>query len=374
MSLNMVTNKNSKLKKIKEQVVIAKKKVDIPGKREFGADDILKHFIRKYFWKRRIIALRRDLAPNLRDGIRYFSLCSKLAFDVRLFLNENLINLESSRTAFVFCESEKKDFNFLNNNFIHNRLHGNGLGFEGLLSEIALETKNDYDGYFWGSFPFDVINLDYLGDIFKANIHKIGVNDFYTIKTIIEQQSRLRRPYELWITMRTKPGRLNSSIKQNFKEFIDLNLEQYKDTFKKKFNELYPNVKKSSGIPDEHLFFIAYLKWLWYVCKTSFSTINSSHLQVLKYSRIDKDNKKYNLYNILLRIEPYESVIIPSPAGEPATFCEEEYEKGILTCFNPPIDINKEYDALSDTKIKDLKKELEKLNNEFIDDCRGYLP
>ena len=35
--------------------------------------------------------------------------------------------------------------------------------------------------------PFDVINLDFWGDIFKTNYGEIGVNDFYAIQSIISQ-------------------------------------------------------------------------------------------------------------------------------------------------------------------------------------------
>ena len=116
-----------------------------------------------------------------------------------------------------------------------------GTGTEPVMADIAIDVKNDQYGKFWGSFPFDVINLDFWGDIFKATQGDIGVNDFYSIQSIISQQARLRRPYELWITMRVKAGRTEGNVKQVFRNIIQHNSKEI-SSFKKKFEETFNNI------------------------------------------------------------------------------------------------------------------------------------
>lgn len=367
----MSEKKKTKLDTAKKQAIVSSGKRDDTERREFGKEDILKHYIRKYYWKERINKLKRAVRPDLNDGIKYFSLCSKYAFDVRLFINEGLINPKNTKKLFTFCENEKEDFELLNSS-ISIRLLNNVIGFDEDLAEIANDTHRINYGKFWGTFPFDVINLDYYGDIFKAKFHKIGVNDFYAIQAIIFQQSRLRRQYELWITWRAVYERTDPPAKQTFKDLIIQNRNDYKETFGMKFSEIYPEIERVSRLDNEKLFYIGYLKWLWFSCRSSFSVINPDKIEILKYTRTGKNGNKYNLYNILLRIMPYGNVTIPSPAGEAANYCKDEYENGIISCFNDPIDIDEKYKRLSIQDKKQLKDELKSLNKDFEEDKKGY--
>src|SRR5205823_13018036 len=121
---------------------------------------------------------------------------------------EGLININNPKKEFVFCEMDKQDYRFLEDIYLLKGLNSNGRGFQGNLAEIAIDSSQPDYGSFWSCFPFDVINLDYYGDIFKTDHQKIGITDFSTIQSVISHQSKLRRQYELWITMRAKPNRI----------------------------------------------------------------------------------------------------------------------------------------------------------------------
>jgi hypothetical protein len=362
-------DKLTKLEKaIAKAVLTESKREPLEDSGYYNEDDTLKHYIRKYYWEKRITRLKRDANPALVNGIKYFSFCSIRAFDVRYFIKQKLINT-NSKVPFAFVEFVKDDFEFLAQTYINKNL---GSGFCGSFDDIATNSDNENYGKFWSTFPYDVINLDYLGDILKTNNHsgKIGENDFYAIQSVINKQFFLRRPYELWITMRAKEGRYEPAVKQAFRKLITYHRENYKDTFDENFKKHFPG-KTVNNLIDEDLFLVGYINWLYYVCKLSCSTI--PHIQVIKYKRIDKDKREYFLYNIFLRIAPYNDIVIPSPASDAVTFCEDEYSEGIINCFTKAIDVTAEFNAKK-TELEDsLKAELKTLGEEYSEDFKGYI-
>lgn len=365
--------KKSELEKAKKAAIISSEKKEEYRPREFGSEDILKHYIRNHFWKKRIRALKRDIKPELDNGIKYFSLCSKSAFDIRFFVKENLINTNNFQKKVYFCESNREDYDFLMDYFITKYFPDNGKGFYGELANIAIKPQeNDYSN-FWGSFPFDVINLDYYGDIFKTNPREVGVDEFHAINLIISQQSRLMRPYELWITFRAREARVAPKVQQAFKSIIEYNLENFKDTFGRKFNERFPGINNTSEINIEDQCYIGILKWLSYVCSLSSSAITQTSSEVLKYTRTDKDGNEYNVYNILLRIKPFDAVEIPSPASNASKWSADEYKKGVISCFKKPIDIDRKFNKLNNRDKEKLNKELKSLDKDYGEDKKGLL-
>ncbi len=362
----------TKLEQAIEKAVVKKPKIEsISQTGYYDEKDLLKHYIRKQYWRRRIEILRRDNAPILGQGIRYFTFCSKYAYDVRYFISNRLINLKGESPPFVFVEFLKDDFDFLSDRFISR--YRTATGFYGSLAEIATSSSHKDYGEFWGTFPYDVINLDYLGDILKTNTDRIGENDFYAIQSIIFKQSLLRRPYELWITMRAKQGRFENVVKQEFRKIIQHNVDNYKATFGARFNDSHPGISNASELDDEHLFLTGYIKWLMYVSKQCYSVVDTSKLQVIRYNRKDKDGSDYFLYNLFLRIAPYEYISIPSPAGDAAQHSETEYKNGILHCFLQPTDITAEFDRLSTGEKLTLNTEMQDLYKEYLEDESGYI-
>lgn len=362
--------------KLEKQIEVArkiattnKKTIEKTNNRWYGKDDLVKHYIRLNYWAMRINSLKRDMG-NIGDfkGIRYFSLCAKQALDVRVLLDQNLLDI-SDYLPFVFCEYVKSDFEFLRDVFITDKFKGNARGFFGLLSTIATDFTNKDNGEFWSTYPFDVLNLDYLGDIFRAK--DLKDNDFKTIQAIINHQSMLRRPYELWITIRVKEGRFDQQVKYAFREIINSNIQD-NQKFKDDFRDYY-GLEDAIDLNAEQLFLLGYMKWILYISKLSYSVLNMKKSAIIKYKRIGKDSDIYHIYNFLLRIEPYETVVIPTPCCEGAKHSEAEYKKNILKCFIEPIDIDAEYRKLeSKSKIK-IEENLKKIYETYIKDTEGYI-
>jgi hypothetical protein len=367
-----MSSKKSRLEIARKQALIKSvdRKTEKRGIGIYDQTDYLKHYIRKNFWEKRILNLKRDIAPKLDNGIRYFSFCSKYAFDVRYFIKKGYIDPAKENSKFGFVEFVKDDYDFLNTWLTNNpTLKEISDPIQGLLADVATDSAHKHYGKFWSAFPYDVINLDYLGDILRISnpTGKIGQNDFFAIDAIIARQSLLRRPYELWITVRAKSGRFEGVVKQAFRGIIKKNLDDYPDTFGKKYNKLF-NGTKINNIDDEELFLIGYLKWLWFSCNRSFSVLNKQKIQVIKYKRnSQKDGEEYYLYNILLRVEPFENFVFPSPAGDAADYCRDEYINGITECFCKPIDISVKYEELASNSLNEIKNELSDLYKGYKD-------
>jgi len=349
----------SKLQSAKKQAVRGAKPLRGVQLRVFH-DDVLKHFIRTNYWKKRIEKLIRT-----RDipCISYFSLCADTAFDARLFKNGSLIDFTQQRpTPFGYCEYDRSRFDLLDSVF-----KSPCRGFFGRLEEMATDSGHQEYSKFWGSFPYDVINLDFWGDIHKANDPIQNV--YYAINAIVSQQALLRKPYELWITWRAKDERVDLVVKSEYKGIINRNLDDSK-SFLREFEKLHSH-SDPDKLNEEELVNIGFIKWLLYITNRSFSIIEDP--EVLLYTKEDKDGKKYHLMNFLLRIHPYEYVIMPSPAGQAAEFCESSYSKNMTMCFQDPIDVDKEFRKLPQRKKESLKRNLLELKKEYMKDTAGHL-
>ena len=329
--------------------------------REFE-NDILKHYIRVHCWMPRI---KKLLHARGIKSIRYLSLCASTAFDARLFGREGLIDfLKDKPVPFVYCESDKKSFDILQDSF-----KKSSLGFHGKIEEIATSSDNHHYGDFWGTFPIDVINLDFWGDIHKAQ--DTVKNIFYAILKIISHQSLLREPYELWITWRAKPDRVANNIENAYLELIDQNRGD-NPKFEGAFSGDFPNTT-TSDLDVEDLVRIGFIKWILYITNKEFSIVDKDNTEVLVYSRRDKDGKVFRMYNFLIRIKPYETITIPSPACEAAKFCNRKYGSNLYLCFTKPRDIDREYRGKLPNEKQRLKEDLSKLVEEYQRDTSGSL-
>jgi len=357
----MKSNKKTKLIEARGKAFAGRASIKRTEFREFK-EDVLKHYIRVHCWMPRIKKLLR--ARGIKT-IRYLSLCASTAFDTRLFRREGLIDfLRDKPKSFVYCESDKKSFDILQDTF-----KNSSIGFDGKIEEIATSPDNHHYGDFWGTFPIDVINLDFWGDIHKAK--DTVKNIFYAIQTIISRQSLLRDPYELWITWRAKPDRIANNIENSYLELIEENRGE-NQKFAGNFTSAFPDTS-SSDLDVEDLVRIGFIKWILYITNKEFSVVDKDNTEVLIYSRKDKDGKTFSMYNFLIRIKPYETIIIPSPACEAARFCNKKYLSNLSLCFIKSRDIDQEYKGISAHEKQGIQDDLVKLSEEYERDISGSL-
>lgn len=355
--------KLSKLEKAKKDAFSSSKQIVKKDYRIFEGD-LLKHLIRTDYWETQIKNLKRARGCK---NINYFSLCAETALDARLFIKDGHIDRSLSTTPpFVFCEYDEEKYNMLKDDF-PNPCDG----FCGKLEDIATNVKNPNYGKFWGTFPFDVINLDFWGDIHKGD--DVNQNIFYLIQAILFQQAHLREQYELWITWRVKDDRIMPSIKYAYQSLIKMNYERGDKTFNQMLDRVLAEKGNIDTLSEENLVNIGFIKWILYAVNRSFSVILPKQSKILYYSRKDKGNETYKIFNFLLRINPYRSVDIPSPACAAAIHCEKEYKNNLFLCFEDPIDIDKEFKNLTKVEKTKLHNSLDELMREYDANRKGSM-
>ncbi len=348
----MKPKKSTKLALARKQAFVGSKQVDKLKAREFNKD-LIKHYIRTHYWKPRVERLIR--ARDSLKSIKYLSLCATTALDARLFIRERLI--DTSQTVpipFVYCEENEEAYQILQDTVDSSY----STGFHGKIEDIATNTNHKDYGNFWSTFPRDIINLDFWGDIHQAR--DTVKNIFYAIQTIISHQALLREPYELWITWRAKPDRVANNIQKAYQDLIEFNKTQ-NTIFAKQFNDRF----QTTDLPLDDLVLIGFIKWMLYVANKEFSVIDKKNTDILVYTRKDKDGNSYLLYNFLMRISPYETITIPSPACEAATYCKDKYKSNVTVCFNNPNNIDNEYKALGTDLKRKIRIDLASLLEEY---------
>ncbi len=354
-----MSRKTSKIVKARKSAFVGVTKIKGDQGRDFK-NDHLKHYIRYYCWMPRVQNLLR--ARSIKR-IKYFSLCAAPALDIRLFKQTNLLNLKPPpETSVTYCECLSQEYKIL-----QDTLENKATGFLGKLEDIATDTNHKQYGEFWNMFPFDVINLDFWGDIYRAD--NAIKNIFYAIYTIISRQALLRNSYELWITWRCKSDRVGLNFLKAFSDLIDDNTVKY-PKFKQQFNRQYPNCD-AMALREEDLVRVGFMKWLLYIANREFSVIEPNSSEILVYSRSDKDGRKYHLYNFLIRIHPYEEVTIISPACDAAKYCDRKYQTNVCLPFIKCRNIDIEFLKLGQAKKDKLRKNLANLVAEYTSERSG---
>ena len=356
----MARTKESKLEKAKKKARAATTET---GKKVLGIlyDDLLKHYIRVKLWMPRV---KRLIRARGNSSVGYFSLSGATAYDVRLFSKNGLIDFTKEKPLpFAYCECDEESYHVLDDTF-----QAPCRGFHGLLEEIATDPSNEDYGDFWSAFPFDVINLDFWGDIHETR--DTDKNVFYAIHEIIRRQSHLRQPWELWVTWRAKGDRVAFNVQKEYQQLIQKNRND-NSAFDKGFQRHFPQASKPSDLDVEKLVGLGFLKWLLYSANAAFSAVED--VEVLVYTRTDKDEKKYPLYNFLLRVTPYNLVPMPSPASAAAEFCDDKYEKHLKLCFQQPKDVDALFRKFPAEDKRALQDELRKFQKEYEKGVVGWL-
>jgi len=175
----------------------------MPAEFEKYWSDLRKHHKRRRHWLPAAVALARELAG--RSGLKYFTLCARSMVDVFMFVREGLLDYSAGDQMVrnvSFCEMDEELFPE-----IKELIGLEDAGFPGRLEDLALFEDDGLTGQYGtidevsgaledeglprqsvdmlitkrrylqlrGSFPYDVINLDFCGyyyeppDILRIN-------------------------------------------------------------------------------------------------------------------------------------------------------------------------------------------------------------
>ena len=190
--------------------------------RRRGRSDYLdpkKHYVRLNGWLP-VFERYRKLTSN---RVRYLTLCAKEAIDVRYFAQKGVLVRNEERNEYpflTFVESDEEDYAI-----IAETLGRTMLGVHAKLEDVLLNDTHDQHRDLLESFPYDIINLDFCGEIMPKKEHPYS-ETVRTIEAIVDAQKRADaiRPWNLFVTFRTHRVQHSEEANDQLREIIEANL------------------------------------------------------------------------------------------------------------------------------------------------------
>ena len=182
--------------------------------------DPKKHYVRIHGW----LPVFKKYAATCRGGIRYLTLCSKSAIDIRYFRLHKLLlhdDKEKRYPTVTFIEEDAQDYAT-----IAETLGTTRLGIKGALEKILLEpaTYPDDHNALIKSFPYDIINLDFTGDVVPESDPPYN-STIQAIERIIQAQHEAKaKVWHMFLTFRACRSTANNEANSQLQRIIEDNL------------------------------------------------------------------------------------------------------------------------------------------------------
>ena len=166
----------------------------------------------------------REYAETRAAGPRYFTLCAKEAIDVRYFRQCGVLPFDSGKRSYptvTFVEREAQDYAFIAETLGQTRL-----GLLGDLEAILLHPAYFPDEHrrLLATFPHDVVNLDFTGEVVRRNDPPYS-DTLKAIEKLVELQSNsdLQR-WHLFLTFRAAAATTSRPGAKQLRTILENNL------------------------------------------------------------------------------------------------------------------------------------------------------
>lgn len=183
--------------------------------------DIKKHYVRLNGW---LPVFQRY--SGLRNGqVRYLTLCAKYAIDVRYFRQKGFLPYDEEQKAYptvTFVEKDAQDYAI-----IAEGLGTTRLGIKGDLEDILVNPEQNADnaGKLRESFPYDIINLDFTGEVVRGDDPPYS-QTIRAIERIIEFQNAANcHSWHMFLTFRACAQTSNHEADDELRAIIEGNLQ-----------------------------------------------------------------------------------------------------------------------------------------------------
>lgn len=347
--------KNSQMIKNRKQFVdIEEKKEQI--RKLYRAP--IKHFVREKGWVE--AAKKRKNHIGDRRELRYFTLCSLDAIDIKTLNKAGIIKKENTvYESTFFCEWD--------NELIEEIARAVGPNyFGGAFEEFIDRVYINKDG--WRDklvtlelFPFDVYNLDFTGSCIPGDQPPYS-KTLQALQKLVDLQHREQHDFDLLLTFPANRGKDNEEAIKQLKHQIDNNCAKFPKA-KEKIETIYSNTDTLLN-NYENFILVAIPKFLLKVAK-DFSyilTISPS----FKYKRSPKDAESYYITSSILSFKYYHGLrgSATNRLNGPSVadiIHRRYYPKSIINIFkNEIIDVDKEFNR-DKSLIEDYRTKIEKV-------------
>ena len=183
--------------------------------------DIKKHYVRLNGW----LPVFQTYFKLRAGEPHYLTLCAKDAIDVRYFRQKGLLPYDKQEKAYptvAFVEKDAQDYAS-----IAEGLGTTKLGIKGDLEEILVKPEENAENSqrLRDSFPYDIINLDFTGEVVRADDPPYS-QTIRAIERIIELQYAADcEQWHMFLTFRACPQTSNHEADQELRTIIEGNLQ-----------------------------------------------------------------------------------------------------------------------------------------------------
>jgi hypothetical protein len=183
--------------------------------------DITKHYVRLNGW----LPVFQRYSTLRRGQPRYLTLCAKYAIDVRYFRQKGFLPYDEKQKIYptvTFIEKDPQDYAI-----IAESLGTTRLAIRGGLEEILVDPAGNLQDSerLRNSFPYDIINLDFTGQVARADDPPYS-DTIRAIERIIEfQNASNSSAWHMFLTFRACLETSNHEADNELREIIEGNLQ-----------------------------------------------------------------------------------------------------------------------------------------------------
>jgi hypothetical protein len=183
--------------------------------------DVKKHYVREAGW----LPVFRRCARERHGEVRYLTLCGKDAIDVRYFRSKGVLPFDEGQRIYrtvTFIEKDAQDYAI-----IAETLGTTRLGIKGDLEEILVNPEENADNSrkLRDSFPYDIINLDFTGEVVREDDPPYS-QTIRAIERIIEFQNAANsQVWHMFLTFRACPQTSNHEADDELRGMMEENLQ-----------------------------------------------------------------------------------------------------------------------------------------------------
>jgi len=263
-------------------------------RRMYRAD--MKHYVREYGWLE--AAKKRSDTLKSKRELRYFTLCSLEAIDIKTFYKAGIISRDAAGfPSTFFCEWDKELTEEIARVVGSNYWSG---PFEEFISKLFSNSDRLLDKLKEQKlFPFDIYNLDFTGSCIPGDEPPYS-KTLEALTRLVDLQHKEEFNFDMFLTFRAKRHADNEEAIEQLKSLIGDNCNKYPEA--KACLEL--NHSALDTLLSSHydnFIAIAIPKFLSGIAKDYRYRLSIS--PSFKYKRTDRDGVVYYITNIILSFE-----------------------------------------------------------------------
>lgn len=275
----------------------------------------VKHYVREAGWLK-AARNRKDLLKGKKRELRYFTLCSLEAIDIKTLYKYGILNRDQlGYPSTYFCEWDSELIEEIA------RVVGSNYWF-GSFEDFITELYNNNDRYRdklkeQNLFPFDIYNLDFTGSCIPGDQPPYS-KTLEALTNLVDLQHKEEHNFDIFLTFSATENKDNKDAIAQLAELLDINCKKYSEA-KKVFDNNYLNVSTLKSKQYEIFIAIAIPKFLASKAKDFRYKLEIS--PSYKYKRVNSNGDPYYITSMILSLE----------------YIRDKRDRGLIKLSDPPI-------------------------------------